>query len=60
MYILVIVNTSIVTGNYMDPWKHLYIASIFKSGDADNVANYRPISLLPIISKFCKKLLQIN
>ena len=55
-YILVIVNTSIVIGNHPDPWKHLHIAPIFKSGDADNVANYRPISLLPIISKILEKI----
>ena len=55
-YILIIVNTSIVTGKYPDPWKHPHIVPIFKSGDADNVANYRPISLLPIISKILEKI----
>ena len=55
-YILVIVNTSIVTGFYPDSWKHPYIAPIFKNGDADNVTNYRPISLLPIISKILEKI----
>ena len=55
-YILIIINTSIVTGKYPDPWKHPYIAPIFKSGDADNVTNYRPISLLPIISKILEKI----
>ena len=55
-YILVIINTSIVTGKYPDPWKHPYIAPIFKSGDANDVTNYRPISLLPIISKILEKI----
>ena len=55
-YILVIVNTSIVTGNYPDPWKHPHINPIFKNGDADDVSNYRPISLLPIISKILEKI----
>ena len=56
-YILIIVNTSIVTGKYPDPWKYPYITPIFKSGNADNAANYRPISLLPIISKILEKII---
>ena len=56
LYILIIVDTSIVTGIYPDPWKHPYIAPIFKSGDADNASNYRPISLLPVISKILEKI----
>ena len=55
-YILVIVNTSIVTGIYPDPWKHPYVVPVFKSGDPENVNNYRPISLLPIISKILEKI----
>ena len=55
-YILIIVNTSIVTGKYPDLWKHPHIAPIFKSGDTDSVSNYRPISLLPIISKILEKI----
>ena len=55
-YILVIVNTSIVTGNYPDPWKHPFVAPIYKSGDTDDVSNYRPISLLPIVSKILERI----
>ena len=54
-FILVMVNTSIVTGNYPDPWKHPYVVPVFKSGDTDNIGNYRPISLLPILSKILEK-----
>ena len=56
-FILVIVNTSIVTGNYPDPWKHPYVIPVFKSGDTGNINNYRPISLLPIISKILEKII---
>ena len=55
-YIRVIVNTSIVTGVYPDPWKHPYVAPAFKNGDTENVGNYRPISILPIISKILEKI----
>ena len=55
-YILVIINTSIVTGNYPDPWKHPHVVPLFKNGDSDNVTNYRPISLLPILSKVLEKI----
>ena len=55
-FILVIINTSIVTGNYPDLWKHPYVVPVFKSGDVENIGNYRPISLLPIISKILEKI----
>ena len=55
-YILVIINTSILTGRFPDLWKHPYITPIFKSGDADDASNYRPISILPIISKILEKI----
>ena len=59
-YILVIVNTSIVTGIYPDPWKCPIVAPIYKSGDTENVENYRPISLLCIISKILEKVVAIQ
>ena len=55
-YITIIVNTSIVTGFYPKLWKHPYVAPYFKNGDIDDVGNYRPISLLPIISKILEKI----
>ena len=59
-YILVIVNTSIVTGIYPDPWKCPIVTPIYKSGDTDNVENYRPVSLLCIISKILEKVVAIQ
>ena len=59
-YILVIVNTSVVTGIYPDPWKHPYVIPVYKSGDTENVENYRPISLLCIISKILEKVVAIQ
>ena len=56
-YLTCIINTSIVTGVFPDAWKHAVVVPIFKNGDADNVSNYRPISLLPILSKILEKII---
>ena len=36
-------------------WKIMKITPIFKSGDSTNTDNYRPLSVLPIISKVLKR-----
>ena len=54
-YLTIIINTSIVTGVYPIYWKLPHVIPFFKSGDPDNVGNYRPISLLPILSKILEK-----
>lgn len=46
-----IFNLSIVTGCLPDEWKLSNIISIPKSSIRDDVRYFRPISLLPIISK---------
>ena len=55
-YITIIVNTSIVTGLYPKLWKHPLVAPLYKSGNVEEVGNYRPISLLPILSKILEKI----
>ena len=55
-YITFIVNTSIVTGVFPKPWKYPYVNPFYKSGDRGDVANYRPISILPILSKVLEKI----
>lgn len=55
-YILIIINTSIVTGIYPSLWKYAIINPTYKSGDTDEITNYRPISLLPILSKILEKI----
>ena len=54
-YLTVCVNTSIVTGDYPGVWQHALVAPTFKSGDPDEITNYRPISILPILSKIIEK-----
>ena len=56
-YLTCIINTSIATGNFPESWKHAIVVPIFKTGDAMEPKNYRPISLLPIISKVLEKVI---
>ncbi|RUM30450.1 MAG: hypothetical protein DSY42_04590 [Aquifex sp.] len=55
-YLTVIVNTSLTTGVFPETWKHAMVIPFFKKGDQENVSNYRPISLLPILSKIVEKI----
>ncbi len=55
-YITVIVNTFLTTGVFPEIWKHALIIPLFKKGDQENVSNYRPISLLPILSEIVEKI----
>ena len=56
-YLTVIVNTSVATNTYPDLWKISHVVPTHKSGDEDNVSNYRPISLLPVMSKILEKII---
>ncbi len=55
-YLTCIVNTSIVTGIVPTAWKHALVIPLFKSGDVNDFNNFRPVSLLPIISEKFKKI----
>ena len=46
-----IFNLSLATGIYVDDWKRARVTLIYKSEDKKKCENYRPISILPIISK---------
>ncbi len=48
-------NLSISTGKFPTDWKFARVVPIPKAGARDNPANYRPISLLPIISKILER-----
>ena len=50
-----IFNLSLATGIYIDDWKRASVTPIFKSGDKRQCANYRPISILPAVSKVFEK-----
>ena len=55
-----IINKSIESGVFTGTWKNAKVNPIFKTGDKDNVNNYRPISILPTLSKIIEKWIQIK
>ncbi len=50
-----ICNLSLITGQFPSQWKQARIAPIFKNGARDECKNYRPISILPTLSKVIEK-----
>ena len=52
-----IFNLSIATGVFPDSWKIARVAPIFKTGQTDDRSNYRPISVLPVLSRIFEKLI---
>ena len=49
-------NKSFATGTFARSWKMAEVIPVPKSGDFNEPANTRPISLLPILSKVCERL----
>ena len=49
-------NTSIETSMFPDSWKIARVTPIYKNGDRADKSNYRPISVLPVISRLFEKL----
>ncbi|XP_045448733.1 uncharacterized protein LOC123657199 [Melitaea cinxia] len=49
-------NLSLSEGVFPTIWKSARITPVFKCGDRSNVENYRPISILPALSKLFEKL----
>ena len=54
--ITLIVNQSLNTGVFPDHLKKAKVIPVFKKDDKTLLKNYRPISLLPIISKILEKI----
>ena len=50
-----IFNLSLSTGEFVDDWKNARVTPIHKDGSKLVMGNYRPISVLPIISKICEQ-----
>lgn len=52
-----ICNVSLSTGCFPKTFKKAIVHPIFKSGDKHNIINYRPISVLSVMSKVLEKIL---
>ena len=52
----IIFNKSLKLGIFPEIWKDAVVSSIFKKGDRQSKANYRPISLLTCISKVFERI----
>ena len=50
-----ICNLSLRTSAFPANWKIAKVTPIFKAGDKSDISNYRPISVLPIISKIIER-----
>lgn len=55
-----LMNLCLSKGTFPDPFKRALIKPIFKSGDQQLFNNYRPISILPFLSKILEKLIYIR
>ena len=52
----ILFNTSIETSQFPDSWKVARVTPIFKDGDKTENSTYRPMSILPVISRLFEKL----
>ena len=53
--LLHIINTSIASGIFPEMWKVACVLPLHKAGDRSLAQNYRPISLLPVMSKIAER-----
>ncbi|MCG8078589.1 MAG: hypothetical protein JAY75_20420 [Candidatus Thiodiazotropha taylori] len=53
-----IANQCISNGNFPRSWKEAKVSPLYKGGAKDDVNNYRPISILPTLSKLIEKFIQ--
>ena len=52
-----LVNLSIAHSSFPNNWKHAIVTPVFKPCDRHVVSNYRPISILPVVSKVAEKVI---
>ena len=53
----ILINKSVYAGEFPDSLKLARVVPIFKSGDKSDCKNYRPISILPYLSKVFEKVI---
>ena len=52
-----ILNTSIEQGCYTNAWKMGQVTPVFKKDDESNKANYRPVTVLPVLNSIYERVL---
>lgn len=52
-----LINCSLITGNFPDSLKLSKVVPVFKKGEKSEMGNYRPISVLPSISKIYERVM---
>lgn len=55
-----LVNLILKTGIFPNKLKIAKVLPLFKSGDINDISNYRPIALLPILAKIVEKIIAIR
>ena len=55
-----LVNLTISTGVIPSEWKDARVAPIFNSGERNDESNYRPIFVLPLVSKVMERAVQVQ
>ena len=50
------INISLSTGTYPTDWKCSKLIPVYKSGSRNEIENYRPISIIPVVSKVIEKI----
>lgn len=56
-HIALIINKSIDEGIFPDLMKHSKVLPLFKNGSSSDPSNFRPISILPVLSKIFERIL---
>ena len=55
-----IINLSLKSGTVPKDWKSARVVPLFKKGKAEEMDNYRPISILPSVSKILERAVYIQ
>ena len=56
--LLHIINTCLSNSDFPSEWKHSIVHPIYKSGDPSSPSNFRPISIVPVLSKKVDRVVQ--
>ena len=54
--ILHIINACLAVSDFPSSWKHSIVHPIYTTGDPSDPSNFRPISIIPIISKIVERI----